>query len=104
MTTPYFVAGMRTPFARAHKGAYVDVRPDDLLIELISAHQKQYPGLWSHGADDFIVGCAYPEGEQGYNVARMVSLGANLNLPAMTVNRLCASSLEAASIILRSTA
>src|SRR5690606_24821549 len=48
--------------------------------------------------DDVVVGCAYPEGEQGYNVARMAALGAGLKTPGVTVNRLCGSSLEAASI------
>lgn len=95
---PIFVAGLRTPFGRAGKGAYADVRPDDLAVELIRAHQLRYPSLWKTLPDDLVMGCAYPEGEQGYNVARPVALGAGLPIPAMTVNRLCASSLEASAI------
>lgn len=96
---PWFVAGMRTPFGRAAKGMHAEVRPDDLLIELIQAHQSRYPHLWTEASvDDVLVGCAYPEGEQGYNLARMVSVGAGLDAPGVTINRLCASSLEAAAM------
>jgi acetyl-CoA acyltransferase len=92
----YFVAGLRTPFGRSFKGAYAEVRPDDLMVELIQGHRERFPGLWQQGVEEFILGCAYPEGEQGYNVARPIALGAGLSLPAMTINRLCASSLDAA--------
>lgn len=98
MANPVFTAGMRTPFGRAFKGAYIDLRPDDLLVDLLNANAARYPKLWNHNAEDLVVGCAYPEGEQGYNVARMVSVGAGMDVPGMTVNRLCASSLEAAAI------
>ncbi len=93
----YFVAGLRTPFGRAFKGAYRDVRPDDLMVELIRAHQNCYPGIWQALPEDLIVGCAYPEGEQGYNLARMVAVGSGMELPGITINRLCASSLDAVS-------
>jgi acetyl-CoA acyltransferase len=89
---------LRTPFGRASKGAYKDVRPDDLLVELIAAHRKKHAGLWATPPEDLITGCAYPEGEQGYNIARQVAVGAGLELPGTTVNRLCASSLDAAGI------
>lgn len=98
MSNAIFTAGLRTPFARAFKGAYTDLRPDDMLVELLNANAAKYPSIWNQRADDLIVGCAYPEGEQGYNLARMVALGAGLDIPGMTVNRLCASSLEAAAI------
>jgi acetyl-CoA acyltransferase len=91
----YFVAGLRTPFGRSFKGAYAEVRPDDLVIELIQGHRTRFADLWVKDPDEFILGCAYPEGEQGYNMARPVSLGSGLGIPAMTVNRLCASSLDA---------
>ncbi len=94
----YFLAGLRTPFARSGKGAYAETRPDDLLVELINGHRGRFGDLWERPPDELIVGCAYPEGEQGYNVARMVALGSGLQIPAMTVNRLCASSLEAAGL------
>ncbi len=98
MNSAIFTAGLRTPFTRAFKGAYVDTRPDDLLVALVEASRRRAPEVWTHPADDLYVGCAYPEGEQGYNLARMVSIGASLDLPGATINRLCASSLEAVAV------
>ncbi len=98
MNRAVFVAGLRTPFGRAGKGAFANTRPDDLAIELIRAHRVRYPGLWLTTPEDFVVGCAYPEGEQGYNLARMIAIGSGSDSPGVTVNRLCASSLEAAVI------
>ena len=99
MPTPaLFVGGLRTPFGRAFKGAYKETRPDDLLVELLKAQLAAQPGLAAAGAEDVVVGCAYPEGEQGYNIARTAALGAGLAAPGMTLNRLCASSIEAAAI------
>jgi acetyl-CoA acyltransferase len=98
MKSAYLIAGLRTPFARSFKGAYAEVRPDDLLIELINGHRQRYPQAWTASPEECIVGCAYPEGEQGYNIARMISIGAGLEIPALTVNRLCASSLDAVGI------
>ena len=96
--TPVFVGGLRTPFGRAGKGAYKDVRPDDLLVELFSGQKTKHADLWKYGPRDVLVGCAYPEGEQGYNIGRIVALGCGIDVPGMTVNRLCASSLEATAI------
>lgn len=98
MNKPIFTAGLRTPFGRAFKGAYKDERADDLLVELLAAQAKKNTELWQHGPQDLIVGCAYPEHEQGYNIGRMAALGVGLEVPGMTVNRLCASSLEAVAI------
>lgn len=99
MPTAIFTGGMRTPFCRAHKGAYVDVRPDDMLVDLLAASRERLPEqLKQVNPDDLIVGCAYPEGEQGYNLGRMISIGLDWPVPGATVNRLCASSLEAISI------
>lgn len=86
---PVFTGGRRTPFAKSGKGSYAETRPDDLLCQLIKeqCHDNRAP-------EDLLVGCAYPEGEQGYNMARMVALGAGLKTPGVTINRLCASSLE----------
>ena len=98
MTKAFFVAGLRTPFGRAFKGTYKDVRPDDLLIELIGGHRSKFSEIWDQPLEDIIVGCAYPEGEQGYNLGRMVAIGSGLDAPGMTINRLCASSLESAAV------
>ncbi len=98
MNKPIFTAGLRTPFGRAFKGVYKDVRADDLLIELLNAQSKRHASLWEYGPEDLVVGCAYPEHEQGYNIGRMAALGVGLDVPGMTVNRLCASSMEAVAI------
>ena len=98
MNKVVFTAGLRTPFGRAFKGAYLEERPDDLLVELLQANAARYPQIWEHAAEDLLVGCAYPEGEQGYNLARMVALGVGMDVPGATVNRLCASSLEATAM------
>lgn len=97
-TAAYLISGLRTPFTRSFKGSYAEVRPDDLLVELIRGHQNRFPDVWGSPPDELMVGCAYPEGEQGYNVARQVALGSGLNIPAITLNRLCASSLDAAGL------
>jgi len=91
------VAGwVRTPFHRAHKGALADVRPDTMVAECIKEVVKRLE-LDPAQVDDVIVGCAYPEGEQGYNIGRMASLLAGLpdTVPGMTINRLCGSSMQA---------
>jgi acetyl-CoA acyltransferase len=98
MNKPIFTAGLRTPFGRAFKGAYKDVRADDLLVEILDAQSRKHTQLWQQGPEDLIVGCAYPEHEQGYNIGRMAALGVGLDVPGMTVNRLCASSMEAVAI------
>ena len=98
MKRAIFTAGLRTPFGRAFKGAYKDTRADDLLVELLLAQVGAHGAFVHHGIDDLVVGCAYPEGEQGFNVARSAALGVGLEIPGVTVNRLCASSLEAVSI------
>ena len=91
------IAGwVRTPFHRAHKGSLAGVRPDTMVAECIKEVVKRLE-LDPSGVDDVIVGCAYPEGEQGYNIGRMASLLAGLpdTVPGMTINRLCGSSMQA---------
>ena len=91
------VAGwVRTPFHRAHKGALAGVRPDTMVAECIKEVVSRLD-LDPAEVDDVIVGCAYPEGEQGYNIGRMASLLAGLpdTVPGMTINRLCGSSMQA---------
>jgi len=93
-----FTSGQRTPFGRAFKGAYREVRADDLLVALLQVQTRAHLDWCEYGIDDLILGCAYPEGEQGYNLGRVAALGAGLDVPGMTINRLCASSLEAVSL------
>jgi acetyl-CoA acyltransferase len=96
----WIVAAVRTPFTRAAKGALASVRADELLAGLFRSMLAKLPAAAVEQLDDVIVGCAYPESEQGRNVARAVALGTGLpdRVPAMTVTRLCASSLEATAI------
>ena len=98
MPKAIFTSGLRTPFGRSFKGAYRDVRADDLLVEMLQAQASRSPELWNSGPEDLVVGCAYPEHEQGYNVGRVAALGVGLDVPGMVVNRLCASSLEAVAV------
>ncbi|MDQ2696808.1 MAG: acetyl-CoA C-acyltransferase, partial [Pseudomonadota bacterium] len=91
----YIVAAVRTPVGRA-RGAFRHTRPDDLLAHVIRGAVDRCPGLDPKLIDDVIVGCAFPEGEQGMNVARIGLLLAGLpdNVPGMTVNRFCSSGLQ----------
>lgn len=93
---PIVAGWVRTPFHRAHKGALADVRPDTMVAECIREIVRRL-GLDPTDVDDVIVGCAYPEGEQGYNIGRMAALLAGLpeTVPGMTINRLCGSSMQA---------
>ncbi len=91
------VSAVRTPIGRAFKGSLKDVRPDDLAGYAIKAAVERVPGLDLKQIEDVILGCANPEGEQGYNVARNAALLAGLpnSVPGVTVNRFCSSGLQA---------
>uniref|UniRef100_A0ABX1N6E9 acetyl-CoA C-acyltransferase n=1 Tax=Aromatoleum buckelii TaxID=200254 RepID=A0ABX1N6E9_9RHOO len=92
----YIVAATRTPVGRRN-GMFSHVRPDDLLAHVLSAVVGKVPGFDAHEIADVIVGCAMPEAEQGMNVARIGLLLAGLpdNVPGITINRFCASGLQA---------
>ncbi len=100
MPDPVLVSAVRTPVGRAPKGALSTTRPDDLAAIALSAALDRVPGLERKHIDDVILGCAQPEGEQGWNIARMAALRAGLpvEIPGVTVNRLCASGLEAIAL------
>jgi acetyl-CoA acyltransferase len=97
MSEAVIVSAVRTPVGRAPKGALSTTRPDDLAAFAMRGALERVPGLDHAEIDDVILGCAQPEGEQGWNVARFASLRAQLpvEVPGVTVNRLCASGLEA---------
>jgi acetyl-CoA acyltransferase len=97
MPEAVIVSAVRTPIGRAPKGALSTTRPDDLAALAIGGALKKIPELNKAEIDDVILGCAQPEGEQGWNIARFASLRAQLpvEVPGVTVNRLCASGLEA---------
>ena len=82
---------------RAYSGSLVDVRPDDLGASIIRALLDEHEEVPSDEIDDVICGCAFPWGEQGYNVGRCIAILAGIphHVPAQTVTRLCASSLQA---------
>ncbi|MFN2467065.1 MAG: acetyl-CoA C-acyltransferase [Gaiellaceae bacterium] len=91
------VDALRSPIGRAHKGALTEIRPDDLAAGVVRSLLDRHPQVDPASIDDVICGCAYPWGEQGYNVGRAVALLAGLphHVPGQTISRLCASSLQA---------
>ena len=93
----YIVAATRTPIGKAPRGMFKNVRPDDLLVRAIQSAVSQVPGLDVKLIEDAIVGCSFPEAEQGLNVARMAVLLAGLpkTVAGVTVNRYCASGITA---------
>jgi acetyl-CoA acyltransferase len=97
MPEAVLVSAVRTPVGRAPKGALSTTRPDDLAALAINNALDRVSALDKAEVEDVILGCAQPEGEQGWNMARMAALRAQLpvEVPGMTVNRLCASGLEA---------
>jgi acetyl-CoA acyltransferase len=97
MPEAVIVSAVRTPVGRAPKGALSTTRPDDLAATAMNGALQRVPGLDRAEIDDVILGCAQPEGEQGWNIARFAALRAQLpvEVPGVTVNRLCASGLEA---------
>lgn len=95
----YIVKAYRTAVGKAKKGSFKNYRSDDLAVEVIKYMLEQTPELDPHLVDDVIVGCANPEGEQGLQIGRQISLRAlGKPVPGMTVNRYCASGLETISI------
>ncbi|HEU4622251.1 MAG TPA: beta-ketoacyl synthase N-terminal-like domain-containing protein, partial [Burkholderiaceae bacterium] len=92
----YVVAAKRTPIGKV-RGAFRNVRPDDLLVHAIRAALAEVPQLDPATIEDAIVGCAMPEGEQGFNVARIATLLAGLpdTVGGVTINRFCASGITA---------
>ncbi|MFH1469484.1 MAG: thiolase family protein [Pseudomonadota bacterium] len=90
------VAAVRTPVTKSGKGSLKDTRPDELLIQCIQGLLARVPGFDPAEIDDVVIGCAFPEGEQGMNVARIAILGAGIphTVPAMTINRFCSSGLQ----------
>ncbi|CUS80125.1 acetyl-CoA C-acyltransferase [Candidatus Kryptobacter tengchongensis] len=96
MQDAVIVTGVRTAVGRAKRGALKDFRPDEMLAIVISEAVKRTPNLNPEEIDDVIIGCAFPEGEQGLNVARIASLRAGLpvSVPAITINRFCSSGLQ----------
>ncbi|OAB78217.1 acetyl-CoA C-acyltransferase [Cochleicola gelatinilyticus] len=100
MKTAYIVKAYRTAVGKAPRGVFRFKRADDLAAETIQYMMKELPGLDPKRIDDVIVGNAMPEGSQGLNVGRLISLmGLDIvDVPGMTVNRFCSSGVETIAI------
>ncbi len=93
----YIVAATRTPIGKAPRGMFRNTRPDDLLVAALQNALRQVPTLDPQAIEDLIVGCSFPEGEQGANMARVAAVIAGLphSVAGVTINRFCASGLTA---------
>ncbi|WP_419871170.1 acetyl-CoA C-acyltransferase [Candidatus Pristimantibacillus sp. PTI5] len=91
------VAAVRTAVGKASKGSLAETRAEDLGLTVLRGALERVPGLAPELVEDVIIGCAMPEGEQGLNMARTISLysGLPVTTPAVTINRFCASGLQA---------
>ncbi len=96
MKDAVIVSAVRTPVGKAKRGGLATVRPDEMSATTIQALLKRTPNLDPAQIEDVVIGCAFPEGEQGLNMARMVALRAGLPdaVPAETINRYCASGVQ----------
>src|SRR5271157_1534725 len=96
MTQTVIAGYARSPFTPASKGALARVRPDDMVAQVVRALIEK-TGVKPEDIEDLICGCAFPEGEQGMNIGRIVAMMAGLPIAAggATVNRFCGSSMTA---------
>lgn len=97
MQIPVVICGFkRSPMHFANKGALARVRPDDMAAEIVRALVMQ-SGVKADDIEDLLMGCAFPEAEQGFNIARLVAghAGLPISVAGMTVNRFCGSSMSA---------
>jgi acetyl-CoA acyltransferase len=90
------VSAVRTPVGKAKRGSLTTVRPDDMAATVIKELLKRTPNLDPAEIEDVVIGCAFPEGEQGMNMARMIALRAGLpiSVPGETINRYCSSGVQ----------
>jgi acetyl-CoA acyltransferase len=96
----YVVAATRSPIGKAPRGMFKNVRPDDLLVRVLQSALAQVPNLDPKTIEDAIVGCSFPEAEQGMNMARNAVLLAGLpnTVGGVTINRYCASGITAVAM------
>jgi len=95
MPEAVIVSAVRSPIGRAAKGSLVDIRPDDLAVQMVRAALAKVPALDPADIEDLILGCGLPGGEQGFNMGRIVAVLAGYDhLPGCTATRYCASSLQ----------
>ncbi len=100
MQQAYIVESKRTAIGKAVKGSLAQVRPDDLGAYVIQDILKRIPALNPMEIDDCVIGCSFPEGEQGMNLAKIMAMRAGLpfDVPGVTVNRFCSSGIQAISM------
>ena len=100
MRDAYIVQSIRTPGCKRNKGAFKDTRPEDLLSFILKSAIDKTPSLEMNDVDDIMIGCAFPEAEQGLNIGRIASqiAGFPVKVSGATVNRFCASGLEAIAL------
>nr|MBP6728610.1 acetyl-CoA C-acyltransferase [Microthrixaceae bacterium] len=96
MPEAVIVATARTAIGRAMKGSLTTIRPDDLTAQVVEAVFAKVPQLDRNLVEDLVLGCGQPAGESGVNLARVVAVLADMpNVPGVTINRYCSSSLQA---------
>ena len=97
MRDAYIVTSVRTPGCRRVKGAFKDTRPEDLLAFILGAAVDKTPGLEKKEVEDLMIGCSFPEAEQGLNIGRIAGQIAGFPdaVSGATINRFCSSGLEA---------
>jgi len=100
MRDAYIVTSVRTPGCRRSKGAFRDTRPDDLLSFILGSAMEKTANLEKKDVDDIMIGCSFPEAEQGLNIGRVASqmAGFPVEVTGATVNRFCSSGLEAIAL------
>ncbi|MFP4452377.1 MAG: thiolase family protein [Desulfobacterales bacterium] len=100
MREAYIVTSLRTPGCRRRKGAFAQTRPEDLLKTVVSEVVERTQGVEKKDVEDIMIGCAFPEGEQGMNIGRVIAqmCGFPDTTCGATVNRFCSSGLEAISL------
>jgi acetyl-CoA C-acetyltransferase len=95
MPEAVIVAAARSPIGRAAKGSLIECRPDDLAATIVKAALAKVPQLDPNAVQDLLLGCGEPAGESGFNMARVVAILAGMpDVPGVTVNRYCSSSLQ----------
>jgi acetyl-CoA C-acetyltransferase len=94
MPEAVIVAAARSPIGRAFKGSMTEIRPDDLTATIVRAAMAQVPQLDPAEVDDLLLGCGLPGGEQGFNMARVVTTLLGWDVPGATITRYCSSSLQ----------
>jgi acetyl-CoA C-acetyltransferase len=94
MSEAVIVATARSPIGRANKGSLVSLRPDDMSAQIVTALLAKVPQVNGSEIDDIMLGIGQPAGEGGFNIARMVGIIAGIEVPGVTVNRYCSSSLQ----------